>query len=300
MNEPRPIWLVTGGSGFLGRHLLDRLGREPVEVVAIGRQPTAGRFVRADLLDFEELRRTLAELSPSLVFHLAGKTPPAGAAALDRVNRVATSCLLEELTRLGRPVRIVVVGSAAELGPVPVDCLPVGEDYLCHPETDYGQSKLAATEAALAAKPPIETIVARVFNPIGPGTPPDQSLGRFTQLLLEGHGAATLDVGSLESRRDFIDARDVAEAMVALAVRARPGLYHVGTGESRSVREGLDRLIRLSGREVRVEVDATRPTGPADSRADIRRIRAETGWTPRISFERSVDDLWAAARDGRG
>jgi nucleoside-diphosphate-sugar epimerase len=140
----------------------------------------------------------------------------------------------------------------------------------------------------------------RVFNPIGPGTPPDQSLGRFAQLVLEWPGPATLHVGSLESHRDFIDARDVADSLVALALRARPGLYHVGTGESRSVREGLDRIIRLSGREVSVEVDATRPAGPADSRADIRRIRDETGWSPRISFEQSVDDLWAAALDGRG
>jgi nucleoside-diphosphate-sugar epimerase len=131
MNEPRPTWLVTGGSGFLGRHLLDRLGHEPVEVVTIGRRPIPGRFVEADLLDREGLRRVLAELSPSLVFHLAGKTPPAVSPALDRANRVATSCLLEELTRLGRPVRIVVAGSAAELGPVPVKCLPVGEDYPC-------------------------------------------------------------------------------------------------------------------------------------------------------------------------
>jgi GDP-4-dehydro-6-deoxy-D-mannose reductase len=234
-----------------------------------------------------------------VIFHLAGKTPPAEADVLDRANRLATVCLLDALKSIGRPVRVIVAGSAAELGSVPVEDLPVGEDYPCRPETDYGRSKLAATEAALAIEPPVEAIVARLFNPIGPGMPEDQSLGRFAMLLGNGTGPATLQVGSLIPRRDFIDVRDVAEALLALALRARPGLYHVGTGQSRSVGEGLEALIGLSGREVRVEVDHTRASGPSDSRADIRRIHAETGWLPRVSFEQSVVDLWTSAKSGR-
>jgi nucleoside-diphosphate-sugar epimerase len=299
MNDQRPTWLVTGGSGFLGRHLLERLTREPIEVIALGRRPIPGRFVHADLLDSKGLRQALSDVAASLIFHLAGRTPPASSVVLNRVNQQATTCLLDALKAIGRPVRVIVSGSAAELGPVPVEDLPVGESYPCRPETDYGRSKLAATEAALAVEPPIEAIVARLFNPIGPGVPEDQSLGRFAMLLRNSEGPATLHVGSLIPRRDFIDVRDVAEALHALALRARPGLYHVGTGQSRSVGEGLETLIRLSGREVQVEVNPTRPSGPADSRADIRLIQAETGWSPRISFEQSLADLWASAKSGR-
>ncbi len=297
MNGPRPTWLVTGGSGFLGRHLLHRLDREPVEVVALGRRPIGGRarFVAADLFDAPRLSRTLEEAAPAVVFHLAGKTPPADPETLDRSNRVATLRLIDALAGLGRPARLVVAGSAAELGPVPVEDLPVGEAYSARPDGDYGRSKLEATGAVLGAG----GIVARVFNPIGPGTPTSQALGRFAASLALGDGPITLAVGDLSPRRDFVDARDVAEALVALAGRARSGLYHVGTGESRSVGEGLDLLIRLSGRPVQVEVDRSRPSGPSDSRADIGRIRAEVGWSPRLPFERSVADLWAAARAGR-
>jgi nucleoside-diphosphate-sugar epimerase len=299
MNDRRPTWLVTGGSGFLGRHLLERLKAEPIEVVKLGRRPIPGRFVQADLLDREGLRRALSEVAPSLIFHLAGKTPPANDVALDRANRLATISLLDALKSIGRPIRVIVAGSAAELGTVPVEDLPVGEGYPCRPETDYGRSKLAATEAALAVEPPIEAIVARLFNPTGPGMPEDQSLGRFAMLLRRGEGPPTLQVGSLNPRRDFIDVRDVAEALLALALRARPGLYHVGTGQSRNVGEGLETLIRLSGREVHVEVDSARPAGPADSRADIRRIQTETGWSPQIPFEQSLVDLWVGAQSGR-
>ena len=292
MSERRPTWLVTGGSGFLGRHLLDRLDREPVEVVALGRRTIPGRrFVTVDLLDGDCLRRVLAELAPSVVFHLAGRTPPADAESLDRSNRIATLRLIEALSRVSDPVLLITAGSAAELGPVPIEELPVGEDHPADPETDYGRSKLAATHAVLDAG----GMVARVFNPIGPGTPPSQALGRFAAILADGDGPITLDVGDLAPRRDFIDGRDVADALIALAVRGKPGLYHVGTGESRSVGEGLELLIRHSGRPVRVDVDRSRPSGPADSRADIGRIRREVGWSPRIPFEQSVADLWAAA-----
>jgi GDP-4-dehydro-6-deoxy-D-mannose reductase len=293
MSGRQPTWLVTGGSGFLGRHLLNRLDREPVDVVALGRRAIPGRrFTMADLLDGDRLNGILAEAAPAVIFHLAGRTPPADAESLDRSNRVATLRLIEAISCLDSPARLIVAGSAAELGPVPIEELPVGEDHPAGPETDYGRSKLAATQAALDAG----GIVARVFNPIGPGTPPSQALGRFAAILADGDGPLTLHVGDLASRRDFIDGRDVADALLALARKARPGLYHVGTGESRSVGEGLELLIGHSGRPVRVNVDRSRPSGPPDSRADISRIRREIGWSPRIPFEQSVADLWAEAR----
>jgi nucleoside-diphosphate-sugar epimerase len=83
-------------------------------------------------------------------------------------------------------------------------------------------------------------------------------------------------------------------------------VYHVGTGHSRTVHEGLDSLIRLSGRAVRICVDArlSSPREPDDSRACIDRIVAETGWQPTTPFERTMSVLWAdavarsRARDG--
>jgi GDP-4-dehydro-6-deoxy-D-mannose reductase len=89
--------------------------------------------------------------------------------------------------------------------------------------------------------------------------------------------------------------RDVARAMIALALHGQPGLvYNVGTGQSHRVGDGLARLIHLSHRAVRVRVDSDlhRRRGPADSRANIDRITAHTSWRPEISWERSLDDLW--------
>ena len=302
-----PTWMVTGGSGFLGRHLLDRLANfEDVEVVTIGRRPPdslpVGRFVAADLEESGRLAEVVAEIAPAVVFHLAGRTPPASSDLLHRSNTMATVHLLDALRASGRPARVVLVGSAAELGPVSIADLPVGEGYPCHPADAYGLSKLLATTAGLASRPPLEVVVARVFNPIGPGLPASQALGRFAAELARGDGPIRLLVGDLDARRDFVDVRDVAAALVTLADRGRAGrVYHVGTGRSERVRDGLERLMALSGREVSVERDPafTKSRGPVDSRADVGRIVDEVGWRASIHWETSLADLWVEASGGR-
>jgi len=296
-----PVWVVTGGSGFLGSHLLARLGAEAqIEVVAVGRRCPAGwsgRFARADFTDGDQIARVVEELHPAVVCHLAGQTPPARPEEFYRGNTLATVAWLDALRGLNQAVRVVLVGSASELGPVTIEDLPVAESWTCRPADPYGLSKWLASAAGLAARLPLEVVVARVFNPIGPGLPASQALGRFARTLAEGMGDLILTVGDLAARRDFVDVRDVAEALVALAVGGQPGrVYHIGSGQSHRVGDGLDRLIAWSGRWVTIEVDPTlgRPSGPADSRADIRRITAEVGWSPRISLR----DLWASVRAG--
>lgn len=301
----RETWLVTGGSGFLGRHLLAALARAApagVRVVAMGRRrPEAcpvERFIPADLDEPDELARALCAAGPEVVFHLAGQLPTADPARLYQGNTRATVHLLDALRRSGRPARVVMAGSAAELGPMAADALPVGEEFPCNPVSPYGLSKWFATRYGLNQDSPLEVISARVFNPIGPELPVSQAFGRFASVLASpGVDPVWLKAGDLDARRDFIDVGDVADALLALALRGRGGLvYHVGTGRSRRIGDGLDFLIGLSGRRVCLDVDPTiqRP-GTADSRARIDRIRDHAGWGPRVPWETSLANLWNAA-----
>lgn len=296
-----PGWLVTGGSGFLGRHAMEVLAPEG-DVVALGRKCPPGwdprRFVAGDLERAETIERALDLVQPDRIIHASGKTPPADSDQLYRSNTCATRNLIQALEEQGRSVRLVIVGSAAELGPVKVEDLPVGEDHPCRPVDGYGVSKWLATAAGLSARPPLEVVAARVFNPIGPGQPSSQVFGRFAERLLSSEPGPIV-VGDVETRRDFIDVRDVARALVALALSGEVGrVYHVGTGQSHRVRDGLERLIRSSGRtiEIRVDPGRTGASGPRDSRADIQRIMNDTGWRPQIEWERSLGDLWRAAQ----
>jgi nucleoside-diphosphate-sugar epimerase len=304
------VWLVTGATGFVGRHVLESLrggatALSPNEgtVFVLGRRCPAAwpgdRFVAADLTEANEVRQAVSKIKPDFVIHTAGRTQPAPDEEIYRANFWATIHLLAALRSIRKPARIVLSGSAAELGSVDPIHLPVDESHIGYPQNVYGRSKWLATSAGLAEQLPLEVISARVFNPIGPGTPPNQAFGRFADRLTEpGRDPVELQVGDLEARRDFIDVRDVARAMIALAQSGRAGLvYNVGTGQSRRVGDGLDRLINLSGRTVRVSVDPilqSRP-GPADSRAKIDRIVDQTGWQPSISWERSLEDLWHEA-----
>jgi GDP-4-dehydro-6-deoxy-D-mannose reductase len=305
------VWLVTGATGFLGRHVLGALherGAPEVRLIASGRRdPSLGTelpFLEVDLGEPRSVKAAIEASAPDVILHLAGRTPPAEPGAFYRDNTLATVHLLDALRDRGRPARVVLAGSAAEFGPVPVEDLPAGEDYPSRPSDSYGLSKWLATAAGLAARPPLEVVVGRIFNPIGPGQPASQVFGRFAARLAEpGPEPVHLVVGDLDARRDFIDVRDVARALVALAVEGRPGrLYHVGTGCSRRVGDGLDHLIQLSGRPVvlvTAALSAAR-SGPADSRAAIGRILTETGWRPAIGWEQSLEDLWDEARGRAG
>jgi GDP-4-dehydro-6-deoxy-D-mannose reductase len=302
-----PVWLVTGSTGFLGRHVLEALARMPgIELLALGRRSPPGNAVRtffaADLEEPESVARAIHLARPEVVIHAAGRTPPAEPRSLFRANSLATIYLLDSLRSLRSPARLVLAGSAAELGPVPKANLPVTEDHPCRPNTPYGLSKWLATRAGLAAGSPLEVVVARVFNPIGPGQPTHQAFGRFAATLAsEASEVSKLEVGDLETKRDFVDVRDVARALVVLAQRGRVRtVYNVGTGGSHRVGEGLARLCIRSGRkaELRGGLASTAQSGPRDSRADIGRIFSDTGWRPEIPWEQSLDDLWdeAAAR----
>ncbi len=308
------LWLVTGATGFVGRHVVEALTsgveghRGPdAEVILMGRRRPEGwpeeRFVAADLNDSAALRQCFRRFAPDYVIHTAGRTPPADDAELYRANFWATTHLLSALRSLNKPCRVVLSGSAAELGPVESAHLPVSEDYTGYPVDAYGRSKHLATLRGLSERPPLEVVVARVFNPIGPGTPPTQAFGQFAARLGEpGPDPLDLTVGNLECRRDFIDVRDVARAMVALALRGQPGqLYHVGTGQSHRVGDGLEILVRLSGRVVQIRVDPMLQgrRGPLDSRAAIDRIIADTGWQPHFNWEDSLAALWREACEGR-
>jgi GDP-4-dehydro-6-deoxy-D-mannose reductase len=303
--------MVTGANGFLGRHVLEALDRElkrqgriEDSILVVGRRCPDGwppeRFYCVDLEDSDLLRQTIQTIAPDHVIHTAGRTPPAPDEAVYRGNFWVTIRLLNALRSLGRRVRLTLAGSAAELGAVPTAQLPAAESYACNPADAYGRSKWLATIAGLAERPPMEVAVVRVFNAIGPGMPTTQAFGDFaSQLTARVPDPLPMVVGNLTSRRDFVDVRDAARALVDVALSGRYGLvYHVGTGVSRPVSEGLEMLIRLSGRSVRVCVDARRSArkGPEDSRADISRISQLTGWHPRVSFEQSLTDLWFEAQ----
>lgn len=296
--------LVTGSQGFLGTHLLNELKtrRPGLRVAALSRTPAPGAIV-CDLLDEGAVRRVLSALKPRAIFHLAGSTAPLGPEALWQANVTATINLLEAVRRLPAPQRVPVIlcGSAGEYGAP--GSRPVPETAPARPVTVYGSVKLSQTLAALSYRHQgLDVRVARVFNAIGPGIPVHLALGAFLEQLRRIEGGLqppVLRVGRLSSRRDFLDARDLARALVDIQQRGEPGqVYNACSGRAVPVGDLLLRLIELSGLKVELRVDPSR-LKQADIPlivGDRRKLAARTGWRPRISLDRSLQDCLAWQR----
>lgn len=294
-------WLITGCSGFVGRHVVSELAGDPsIHVVGAGRalqsrNERLDEYVALETESIDAWAAVFRRFSPRVILHLAGRTPPADQATMFRDNVELTRVILEALKLADSSARFVHCGSAAELGDVPVDRLPVDESYDPIPLTDYGRSKWDAVRLVLDSPAPIEPVVGRIFNVIGPGQPANQVFGRYArEFMTTGRNRnEPLVVGGLNNRRDFVDVRDAARALITLGREGQGGhVYHIGSGVSRSVREGLTILARLAGIEPQFFDDESAAKGPGDSIADIGRIQRDTSWRPIVAFERSIEDLW--------
>lgn len=304
---PRRV-LITGVNGFTGRHLAAALGEDPgLVVLGTGRGPRSAvplvGYRPCDLVCREQVASLVAWARPAIIYHLAAAWGDASPGELAAVNLGGFEHLREELRRRAeaRPVRMLVIGSAAEIGPVAPEQLPLDESITCQPATPYGASKHAVVEAALAepADTGLEIVVARPFNLLGAGLDRRLAPGAFAAAVAAvARGETdTIQTGWLDARRDYLDVADVVAAYRLLVEHAAPGtLAHVCSGRSVRIGELLDRLVTLAG--VRPKVVAAphpREHDIADIRGSHARLTALTGWRPRVPLERSLAAVAAHA-----
>ena len=280
-----PRVLLTGAGGFLAGPLAARL-----------RGAFLSRHSDHSLDRAADARALVRAAKPALVFHLAGRTKPGAWEDYWRSHATATVNLLEALSSECRPVKVVLVGSAAEYGAAGGKRV-VSEDAALEPLSLYGASKLSQTLAALSFnRGAVEVVVARLFNVLGPGTPDNLAPGAFARQVAAieaARQAPELLVGDLSPKRDYLDVRDAADALLALGRRGRGGeCYNVGVGRSTSMRAVLDAILDASTAEVSVRVDPARlrKAEVQDLAADTRKLRRETGWRPRFTLARSLAD----------
>ena len=306
--------LVTGATGFAGGHLLDALLEREPHVCAWGNpsgrtvpsSSASGRVTwsAVDVTDQENVARELARTRPSVVFHCAGVADVQSAwsdtSRALRVNAMGTHALLAGLEQTGLDVPVVVTGSALVYRPSPE---PLTEGSPLGPASPYGVSKLAQEMIARRGTAG-RVIVARPFNHAGPRQSDAYVTSSFARQIAEAEAGLReplLRVGNLDARRDITDVRDTVRAYRLLAERGVPGRpYNVCRGEAYRVGDLLESLVRRSHIPIAVELDPAR-LRPSDNPVVLgsaERIRADTGWIPRIGIEETLTDLlefWRAA-----
>jgi len=304
--------LVTGASGFVGRHLCAALVGGGWDVVQAGAAHEHEGYLPIDLRDEQSLRAALDIAKPDVVFHLAAiaAVPDALADPLGvyDVNALGTARLAHAVRTYrddgGEAPRIVFTSSADVYGRREPHEYPLLETFAARPENPYSASK-AAAEAILLGEArsfDLDVVIARAFNHIGPGQSERFAIASFAAQLAriaEG-GSPVMLVGNLAAQRDFLDVRDVVLAYVALASAGASGeIYNVSSGTAISMREMLGSLIAAARVpvEVREDPERMRPSDTPVAYGSSAKLRAATGWEPRFKLERTLRETYEDARE---
>jgi GDP-4-dehydro-6-deoxy-D-mannose reductase len=288
--------LVVGASGFVGRHLVTHLADAGDEVVASDRASGG-----PDICDADAIEAQFRDVAPAVVYHLAGQSDVARSwTDVTTTYRTNVEGLLNVLaaSRAANVAKVVAVISADVYGDVRPEQLPLTEDTPMRPVSPYGVSKVAADFVALQAHLGygMDVVRARPFTHIGPGQSPGFVASALASriAIAERDGLDEITVGTLDSRRDFTDVRDVVRAYRLLALHGRAGeVYNVCTGADISIQELADTLVSFATRPVRLVPDPAllRPADVPVLRGDASRLHDLTGWKPEIPLATTLHDV---------
>jgi GDP-4-dehydro-6-deoxy-D-mannose reductase len=289
--------LITGGRGFVGQWLAAHLKDRGDEVAVMD--------IETDVADGAAARRVMADVAPDAIYHLAAMTHVGESwenpSQVLRVNVLGTAEILAAARALPVSPRVLVVSSAEVYGVVDPDLLPLDEDTPTAPASPYAASKLAAEAVALQAwrgyGQPV--IVVRPFNHIGPGQSPNFFVSALAKRIVDARrsGADSLRVGTLTTRRDFTDVRDVVAAYRLLIEKGSAGgIYNVCSGIDIAMSEVAALLLELAGADLRLETDPAlvRPVDVPVLRGDAGRLRDAAGWQPVIPLATTLADVLAS------
>lgn len=301
--------MITGASGFVGRHLVALCRQRGATVVGVGRTAAddglrgeLDEFAVADLADAEAIADAVRAARPERVFHLAAQASvPASWKAPGRTiaGNLACSLNLLEAVRRGAPDACVLVScSGEEYGPVADERLPVTEAAALRPQNPYAVSKAAVDVLAgfYADAHGMRVVRTRAFNHCGPGQQGAYVVAALASQVAAAEAAgclvASVASGNLRPRRDFTDVRDVVHAYWLAAELATPGVYNVCSGRSTAIGDILAMLAGQSDLEVEQRTDPRRlrKREVMEIRGSHEKLTGATGWQPEIPLERTLLD----------
>jgi len=294
----RPIAVVTGGAGFIGSHMVDLLIERGFAVrandnLAGGRRENLAQHARNPdfVLEERDIRSYASQdalfKGARYVFHFAGIgdiVPSIERPAEYLSANVQGTVSMLECARQAGVEKFVYAASSSCYGLARV---PTGEDHAIAPQYPYALSKYQGEQAAFhwhqLYRLPVNSI--RIFNAYGTRSRTSGAYGAVFGVFLRQKlaGKPFTVVGDGMQKRDFLYVTDVAKAFLAAAETPHAGrFWNLGAGNPQSV----NRLVELLGGE-KIHIPK-RPGEPECTWADIRKIRAELGWKPEVSFEEGV------------
>jgi nucleoside-diphosphate-sugar epimerase len=288
--------LITGPTGFIGRHCLDRLLAENCEIHAVSRRNNAavgGRvhWHAADLREPAEACGLIAAVRPSHLLHLAWEaTPRIYAGSRENLRWLEAGLAMVAAFGEAGGERFLGAGSSAEYQTGHEHCM---EDLTpIRPSTVYGKCKAAYRLGAEAAAQyyGFSPAWGRIFLPYGPGDPPGRLIPSVLAALDQQRLVETTHGRQL---RDFIYAPDAADLLVRLLFSSEAGSFNIGTGSATTIRSVVEYLAdRRSSREL-LRLGAIEPPEGEPLRlvADMTKVRSRLGWSAPTAIEAGLTQV---------
>lgn len=304
--ENKSHWLITGGAGFIGSHLVKELVRQGQQVTVLDNLSGGNlsnlksvwnqiTFIEQDIRNADALVNALDQVD--FVLHHAALISVAESMEKPKetaeINVQGTVNVLEA-ARKNQVKRVVFASSAAVYGTRPE--LPYTENTPIDCQSPYAWSKQAGAELCqLYTKAyGVEAVALRYFNVFGPGQNPNSAyaavIAKFMQLAAANQPLG-IDWDGLQSR-DFVNVQDVVQANLLAATQGKPGeIYNVASGRTYTLLELADTIEQVSGRKLARVPRPKRPGDVHESSADISKIRA-IGFVPSVSLKEGLEQMW--------
>jgi GDP-6-deoxy-D-talose 4-dehydrogenase len=293
--SPSERILITGGTGFTGRPLIKRLQQDGYEVFALGHDATDESALKVDLRDVDSLQRTVAQIHPDAIVHLAGiaATTYANVGEIYTANVVGTVNLLAALTAAKIEPRLIIIASSAQVYEFAGTDTPVTEDCRLSPKTHYAVSKRAAEEVSALYSRQFPIVITRPFNYTGPGQSPEFLVPKIVRHYAEKQ--QEIRVGNLDLYRDFSDISRVVEAYARLlSPSIRPTTVNICSGRAIHLRDIMKILDEISGHPVRAVTDSSLVRGdePRFMVGSVSRLETLVGPLPNPEFRETLARIY--------
>lgn len=312
--------LITGVGGFVASHLCDYLVDKKEEVYGTYRWTEDMSRVKhlqdkvnmipMDLNDSWSCLKTIKETMPDYIFHLAAQSYVSDSflypAETIRTNTLGTLNLLESIRLVREDNKgydpVVHVCSTSEVyGAIDKKDLPIKETQAFNPSNPYAVGKVGEDMLALLyfTNYGLKTIRTRMFTHTGPGRTMMSAECNFAKqiaLIEKGKQEPVLKHGNLDSIRTWADVRDAVDAYHCLVRKCQPGeVYNIGGDTTKTIGETLEYLLSLSPMKDKIkkvqDPKLMRPYDVTLQIPDCSKFKNETGWEPKISFEKTMQDL---------
>jgi UDP-glucose 4-epimerase len=288
--------LVTGGAGFIGSHLVDRLILEGHEVVVVDNLATgkrrninrAARFYKMDIQSWR-LERVFRNERPNVVMHLAAQMDVRKSVddpMFDaQVNVLGTLNVLQQAVKHG--VRKVIFSSSGGAIYGEQETYPAPETHVMKPLSPYGLSKLCGEQylSYFQRVSGLQAVSLRYANVFGPRQDPEGEAGVvaiFIQKMLNGEQAVIN--GNGRQTRDFVFVDDVVEANLMMMGQETQGTYNVGTGVETSINDLFRILVQHTGSTCKEMHGPAKKGEQARSVIDSTKLRHEVSWEPKADL----------------